>query len=254
MDRDSFFNVFVKTDETCLYSIYNDILSAENSNYPIISKDFLTPNIWGTIIEKKDKLGLDVRSYGVFEEAERRVLFFNSKENFEVSLIKIENRNKFISLSHRDYLGGVLSLGIKREKLGDFILKDNVCCFPCKEEIAAYLSDNIKTIGNTKVNVSLIKKEAFNLITIDYDDLVIEVPSLRIDAVVSELIKGSRGEAVNLIKRGAVLNNYSEVNDKSRSISLNSVITIRGYGKYKVADEIGRTKKGNIKMYIKKYK
>ncbi|MFA6939466.1 MAG: YlmH/Sll1252 family protein [Clostridiaceae bacterium] len=254
MDRDSFFNMFTKTDETDLYSIYNDIISAESNNYPAVSKDFLTPNVWKTIIECKKQLNINVRTYGVFEESERRTLIFNSKGNFGVKLVKIENNNKFISLSHRDYLGGVLSLGIKRQKLGDFILKDNVCYFPCKEEIAEYLSDNIKTIGNTKVKVSLIDKEAVNLLIIDYDDIAIEVPSLRLDSIVSEITKSSRNEGVNLIKRGFVFYNYSEADDKSRMISLNSVITIRGYGKYKIEDEIGKTKKGNIKIYIKKYK
>lgn len=254
MNRESFFCMFSVQDDASLYSVYNDILAAEGSNYPLISKNFVTPNIWRTVIDNKDKLVIDVSTYGVFEEAERRVLIFNSNDNFGVKVIKIENRNKFISLSHRDYLGGVLSLGIKREKLGDFIVKDDICYFPCKEEIALYLINNINTIGNTKVNVNLVNKEAYKLITIDYDDLVIEVPSLRLDAVVSELIKGSRNESAGMIKRGAVLYNYSVSNDKSRVISLNSVVTIRGYGKYKIVDKIGETKKGNIKIYIKKYK
>lgn len=254
MDKESFFNMFFDQDETALYSIFNDIISAESSNYPILSKDFLTPDIWGTIIDRKNKLGINVRTYGVFEESERRVLIFNAKENFGVDLVKIENKNKFVSLYHKDYLGGVLSLGIKREKLGDFILKDNICYFPCKEEISEYLLSNIKTIGNSKVKVSLIDKEAINLISINYDDIVIEVPSLRLDSIVSGITKLSRSNGVNLIKRGSVLYNYSETDDKSRIISLNSVITIRGYGKYKIADEIGKTKKGNIKIYIKKYK
>ncbi|MDV3426793.1 MAG: YlmH/Sll1252 family protein [Bacillota bacterium] len=254
MDKESFFNMFVNQDQTSLYSVFNDVISAETSNYPVISKDFLTPDIWGTILDCKDKLGINAKAYGVFEEAERRVLIFNSKENYGLNLVKVENNNKFISLSHRDYLGGVLSLGIKREKLGDFILKDNICYFPCKEEISDYLSDNIKVIGNTKVNVSLIDKEAVSLVNVDYDDMVIEVPSLRLDSIVSEITKSSRSEGVNLIRRGLVLYNYSEAEDKSRIISLNSVITVRGYGKYKIADEIGKTKKGNLKIYIKKYK
>lgn len=254
MDKESFFNMFACIDETALYSVFNDIISAESSDYPILSKDFLTPDIWGTIIDRKNRLGINVRAYGVFEESERRVLIFNSKENFGVDLVKIENKNKFISLAHKDYLGGVLSLGIKREKLGDFILKDNICYFPCKEEISEYLLNNIKTIGNSKVKVSLIHKEAIKLISIDYDDIIIEVPSLRLDSIVSGITRLSRSDGVNLIKKGSVLYNYSEAVDKSRTINLNSVITIRGYGKYKIADEIGKTKKGNIKIYIKKYK
>jgi RNA-binding protein YlmH len=254
MDRENFFKMFSRLDITSLYGIYNDILSAADSKNPICSKNFLTPDIWAAIIENKVKLGLDVRSLGIFEEAERRVLIFNSDEDFGVDLIKIENRNKFVSLLHKDYLGGVLSLGIKREKLGDFMLKDNICYFPCKKDISEYLLSNIKTIGKTKVSVSLVNNIYSDLISIEYQDLVIEVPSLRLDAVVSEITKLSRSEAVNLIKRGLVLYNYSEISDKSKTADLGRAITIRGYGKYKLEDEIGKTKKGNIKIYIKKYK
>lgn len=254
MEKDSFLKLFKEEEEETLYKVFNSITLSRINKTPICTKEFLTPNIWMKVLEHKDKLDINVLDYGIFEESQRRVLIFNTKEPLGVSLIMINNKSKFNSLNHKDYMGGVLALGIKREKLGDFIVKGNSCLVPCVEDIKEFLISNIETIGNTKVFVEEVKDVLLYRKGIEFEDIVIDIPSLRLDSIVSEITKQSRNDSIKFLNKGLVLINYVKIIDKSKKVDLGSVITIRGYGKYKIVEEIGTTKKGNKRIYIKKYK
>ena len=92
-------------------------------------------------------------AYGGFEDAERKVLFIgveNVEDNSHLALVRIEASNK---LSHRSVLGSLLGLGLKREMLGDIVIKANFCDIIIVRNILDFVLTNVKYIGREKVKV-----------------------------------------------------------------------------------------------------
>ena len=92
-----------------------------------------------------------------------------------------------------------------------------------------------------------------NLPKYKFDDKIITVPSKRLDSIVSAITNLSRTKVIEPIERGKVLIDYFPEKDKSKMLELDTVITIRGYGKYRLFSDRGETKKGKERILIKKY-
>ena len=59
-------------------------------------------------------------------------------------------------LTHRDYLGSLLGLGIKREKTGDIIVRDDGADIVICEELAEFVSLNYDKAGRTSLSVEIL--------------------------------------------------------------------------------------------------
>ena len=162
---------------------------------------------------------------------------------FPMKILKIINTSKFTAPSHRDYLGSILALGIKRNKLGDL---------PVCEEIADYIISNLETVGKSPCKVILLEED-FIPFTPEFKEEIILIPSLRLDSIVSKVMKLSRSKAQDVIEAGKVLVDYNTIRDKSKEVLSGERITIRGVGKFILGDIVGNSKSGKYKVIIKKY-
>ena len=147
-----------------------------------------------------------------------------------------------------------MGLNIKRELMGDLILEDDRGYIPVSEKISGHILSELKQIGKAPCKVreiSLDDKE--NLPKYKFDDKIITVPSKRLDSIVSAITNLSRTKVIEPIEKGKVLVDYSPEKDKSKMLEMDSVITIRGYGKYRLFSDRGETKKGKERLLIKKY-
>jgi RNA-binding S4 domain protein len=147
-----------------------------------------------------------------------------------------------------------MGLNIKRELMGDLILEDDRGYIPVSEKISDHILSELKQIGKAPCKVrkiSLDNKE--NLPKYKFDDKIITVPSKRLDSIVSAITNLSRTKVIEPIEKGKVLVDYSPEKDKSKMLEMDSVITIRGYGKYRLFSDRGETKKGKERLLIKKY-
>jgi len=255
MDKKKFINSINYEDKTTISSIYEKIMLAEKCGRTIYANEFLPPVIWGTVLRLKTQFTVDIEAYGVFMEAERRMLVFTSSyiEEYPISILKITNKSHFNVLQHRDYLGAVMALGIKREKLGDFIVSNNECFVPVCSEISEFIKMNLEYIGKCPCDVEVIDNMKIEIPSANLEDTIINSTSERIDCVISALCNVSRASAVALINQGKVLINYEPVEEKDRTIPENSIITVRGYGKFKYCNLVGTTSKGRFKIKIQKY-
>lgn len=242
-------------DKNLISSIYDKILLCEKINSVVYTEEFYPPNIWKAIENLSHHLSIKVYSSGVFKEAERRMLAFSPDEvwYYPVDLLKIENGSKFLPLRHKDYMGGIMSLGIKRYKLGDFILKDNVCYVAVCQSLSEYIVNNLTSIGRNPCIVSKLDLFTKELPNYEFEDINIIITSLRMDSVVASLANLSRSKGEELIQIGKVLLDYLTVKDKAKVVKPNSIITIRGLGKFKFICEIGETNRGRIKVLFKKF-
>ncbi|WP_072987593.1 YlmH/Sll1252 family protein [Clostridium cavendishii] len=232
--------------------LYDKFKIARGKGYTVFTKELYTPDIWKVLEDISDNF-IKIDSYGIFEEAERRIIAFNNYEEcFPLDLIKITVKNKFITLNHRDFLGSIMSLGINRNRIGDLTVKDNTCYLSAHREVTTYLLDNLIKIRNSNCELHIIENEK-DYPKVSYDAKTINVNSLRLDAVVASIANVSRSEALILLKSGKVLLNYYVQNEKSKDISLKDKITIRGYGKFIVNEYLGSSKSGRLKIEILKY-
>ena len=219
-----------------------------------------------SIVEKvlKEERIFNFVFYGGKEEADWSVLIFypdkineemllkNYEKIFNVIRIKLPNN---IEYEHREFLSGIMKLGIKREKFGDIIVTDFGADIIVFSEISKILAEDLK--GLTRFRKSEIEIVSINELTYvepEFEKFNVIVSSLRLDNFVSELANSSRTRASEIINEGKVfLNSINEFKD-SKKIEINDIITIRGKGKF-IFDGIEKeTKSGKFLVNIRKNK
>jgi RNA-binding protein YlmH len=156
-------------------------------------------------------------------------------------------------LSHRDFLGALLSLNIKRETIGDILVGDSNAVVFVTNTVAPLILSEITKIGRVGVKVS---DSVLDVLPIreEFEDIFGTVSSLRLDSVVSVMTGLSREKASEIILAKRVSLNHFECTSVSKTLKQADVISIRGYGRFILNEASGLTKKGRIKVNIKKYK
>lgn len=198
---------------------------------------------------------------GGIETAERGVVRFGRESDlgydqpFPISCLIVQPLMKKFgeALSHRDYLGALMSLGIERELLGDIIVSDKTAYIFCLEHIADYIKEKLVQIKHTSVKVEITYSLPEDIAPhIDRRQLI--VFSERLDAVISKLYNLSRSQAQELFKSRKIFVNGLQCENTSYSPKPDSRISVRGYGKFIYTGMDGMTGKGrcrvNVDIYI----
>ena len=168
-------------------------------NYDVRYSDFLNPfevENAKAILNSNDDLKYSVD--GGYDESERKIVFiypfYMEYEDIDETLrfIQIEGNFKFKSISHKDYLGSLLSLGIKREKIGDIIIHENFCQVIVSFDICDFILMNLEKVSNNNVKLKEISREDIIYSKPKYKDVSFTVTSSRIDCIISGLYNISR--------------------------------------------------------------
>lgn len=254
VNKEYILNNFSEDDVKEAIKIYENYKLAFEKDITIFSNSFCPPNIWSFFQENCQNNGFKIVTNGLFQEAERRVIAFNNKYNtdYPIEVLQIRNKSNFSNLRHKDYLGAILSLGIDRNKIGDVVVKEDRAYVPVMEDISIYILNNLAFIGKSPVEISILYNLE-DLPSIDFEEISINVQSLRLDSVVAKLANISRSKAIELLDSSKVLVNYVKSKDKSQELLKGTRLTIRGNGKYIVGDIIGETRSGKQRIIVKKY-
>lgn len=259
MNKKEFLNKIDFDDKIMLASIFDKIELFNKINKPIYLNEFYPPAIWKALMKYSIELGCKFGTFGIFEECDRRAISILPIEEdediykYKVKLIKITNKSHFNKLRHSDYLGALMAQGIRREKFGDLLVDEESGYVPICSDIADFIKDNLNNIGKAPCSIKELSLEDATLPKVKYESKTVVVSSLRLDCVVSALCGISRNSSVDLIKKGMVLYDYEKVYEKDEEVCLKTTITIRGYGKFKIEDYIGKTHKEKERIIIKKY-
>ncbi|MPQ43985.1 RNA-binding protein [Clostridium tarantellae] len=252
MDKKRFLEILGKNEDFDLIKLYEKIQLAKNKGIPIFTSEFYTPDIW-TKVENLTLKHVQVKSYGVFSESDRRIIAFNqSYEEFPIKVLKIKCNTKFTKLEHKDYLGAIMALGIKRSKIGELILFNDLAYLVVHDDMIDYIILNLIKIKNLTCKCEVVDIINEN-IKFQYEERTVISTSTRVDCIIASLCNISRSKASTLLSQGKVLVNYEQINEKSNDVKSNSKITIRGFGKFKIKDIIGTTKNGRLKLIVLKY-
>ena len=203
--------------------------------------------------------------YGGFENAERKVLILFSDKYNEAMIEK--NYSKIIKIlrislgdeekgkySHRNYLGGIVKVGIDREKVGDILVADDGADILVKEETVEILAKELrglKRFENSKFEI--VELQELREQEIKVEEVNIIVPSLRLDNFVSDLARTSRSKAVQIIDSERVFINGQNETKASKQVKLGDTITIRGKGRFVVKEFTGTTRSGRTVVKVEKF-
>lgn len=160
----------------------------------------------------------------------------------------------FRTLSHRDYLGSILSLGIERDAVGDIcVLGDSSAIVICMPEAARLILSELSSVGRDSVKVKKIDIDVNMPSTQKYRAMTDTVASERLDCVAAALCSLSRERAQGMIGAGLVELNYETATKNDVHVCAGDVISLRGYGKFVVRDLSTSTKKGRLRLFADKY-
>lgn len=209
---------------------------------------------------RKMRLSVGVDFYGGYEAAERQITVFGDEADIyyppepPVVFIKISPlQNKFAdNLSHRDFLGSLMALGIKREMLGDILINENTAYVVCMEKIADYIMNELADVKHTSVRTE--KANALPDIAQpqpEYTECI--VSSERLDVLTSAVYNLSRSDSQKLIEAERVFVNSILAKSTSAVLKIGEKISVRGFGRFVYDGIIKTTKKGRFVVAVKKY-
>ena len=196
-------------------------------------------------------------TYGGYELSERQMAAFLPDAlcfTYPVRAVHVSPVNKRFAeeLSHRDYLGSLMNLGIDRCKLGDILVWEEGAVIFAKEEICGYIADNLTRIRHTSVNTSVQETEDITY-TPRYEKLRGTVPSVRLDTVLSVCYPMSRSRLVPLIESGKVFVNGKLITSNGYHLKDGDIISVRGTGRVVYDGILSETKKGRYLISVRKY-
>lgn len=257
--RDSIIDSFKEADERELAAKIIDSVEQVQRLYEVRYTDFLDPaSIFKA--EKVLKNYFDIKysiTCGV-EGCERNIIAiypdYMSADDIDipVSALKLTGKSKFDNVTHRDVLGAVMGLGIKREKIGDIIINGDRYYIFARNDISYYIVLNLKMIKHTPVEIDYVDFSDVPKRQDNYKTITSNVASLRLDALLGCGFGESRSSISQEILKGNVKVNWEEVRELSHIIKENDVISLKGRGRI-IIDSIGNTtRKGRINVVIKK--
>lgn len=155
--------------------------------------------------------------------------------------------------THRDYLGALLGLGLRREVLGDLLVRPEGCDMIVCEGVADFIRDNLASAGRSPLDLSVIPREDLIVPEQAFTERRDTVASLRLDGVTAAAFSLSRGRAAEAVAAGKVSVNGVPCEKADREIADGDTVSLRGAGKCRVLTDGALSRKGRICIVIRKY-
>ena len=198
--------------------------------------------------------------FGGYEGAERVAIRFGNENDFgyetdfPISCLMIEPLiEKFgENLSHRDYLGALMNLGIERDLLGDILIKDKTAYVFCLDHIKDFICEKLTKVRHTNVKITVLDTlpESIKPSLIEKE---LVVPSERLDVIIAKLYNLSRSQSLNLFKAKKIFVNARQCESGSYACKSGDTISARGFGKFIYKGTVRTTAKGKVRVNVEIY-
>ena len=249
MEKDEFFLKRIR--ELANLSYQRDIVTFS---------DFLNLNEQNMVSSLKRQFPqIVMETFGGYENAERQMVAFHPDAlaftwEYPIDCLKIEPKAiKFSeSLTHRDYLGALLNLGIERSVIGDIVVQEKTAWFFCQNKMTDFFLDNLCCVRHTNILITKVddpdklprpKLEAING----------TCASVRLDSLISLAFKASRSSMVSYIEGGQVFVNGKLITSNGYEPKEGDIISVRGKGRFIFDGMSHQTKKGRCGVRILRY-
>lgn len=230
-------------------------------NHAVKLTDFLDPRqafIITTLVNRHPDV--HCRLDGGYSAAERRRALIApdyrnlDEEDMEMAVLSVSSGDgKFLTLEHGDYMGAILGLGMKRDKVGDIHVIEGGCHCLVTQDAADYLHLNLSQVHRVHVQTELLPLSQLELSAVKLDELTLSVASMRMDGIVSDVFRLSRAKVLIPIQAGRCRVNWKPEEDPSKPLKEGDMISMQGFGRFKVLEVEGVTKKGRIRVKIGKF-
>lgn len=195
--------------------------------------------------------------FGGTSDCERVMIRFGSEEmcgyieEFPIECIEIEPLiEKFAqNLTHRDFLGALMNLGIERSTLGDIIVDGKHAFIFCTDKMADYIIDNLDKINHTSVRCKKALQVPESTIT-QLSRKRVQVSQVRTDSIISKVYGISRSESVNLFRAGKVFINGRLNENNSGQLKEGDKVSVRGFGRFNFVGVVSESKKGKLNVDV----
>lgn len=218
--------------------------------------DFLNPEEQRLLKQACASENMEMKLYGGKGEFERAVASISLEPyegEFPIQVLRASGNFKFEKLDHRDYLGAILSQGVKREAVGDINVFEDGAEIWVLKDISRHICMCLDKVKHTGIKLQLIEdKDAHERIQ-NYKEYSVNAASMRLDAIAAAMTGLSRGKILEMIKKGEVKLNHGEEYNPSSKTASGDIISIKGYGRYILSQVLGNTKSGRLNIEIKKY-
>ncbi len=196
--------------------------------------------------------------YGGYPEAERNALYVYPAQQQSalpsITAVMVNWAGDDGELSHRDLLGAVLALGLRRDQVGDIImLQDGGAAILVTGSKVEYVCANLTQVGHLTVSCALAEPEQLPLAKDDGKEIKGTVASMRVDALLSLGFGISRSRIVLLVKGGVVRVNWRPIKSPSVLLKEGDQVSLKGRGRLLITAVEGETRKGRIRVKLKKY-
>lgn len=266
MEKQELLNNYKRQEDKMILAQVLDKINLMKKTQKIESTDFLDMYQISLVETFLKKINFEnYILYGGFEEAERKILVIYPEkydtqmlEKNYCKLLKIvrielleEEKGKY---NHRNYLGGIVKLGLKREKVGDILVFEDGADIVTVSDFGTILCNELGTLTrfqNSKIEV--LELEKIRKLELKIEEVKIIVPSLRLDNIVSDLARTSRSKATEILAQERVFVNGKNEIKPSKQIKKDDVITIRGKGRFVIKEFTGTTRSGRTVILVEKF-
>ncbi len=231
--------------------------------------DFLSPSDRLAALAHLCVLGAHTLTYGGYDGAERQKIYIlpeYMEEADNIEMLKDYGADICISalcvtpsgfsrrLTHRDFLGAVLNTGLDRVVIGDILVDENgAAVIFCDSAIESFLLSELVRVANDKVSVKATSLEAVVVPKRKFADINDTVASPRLDCVVGALCNLSRDKAKATVMSGLVELDFVPEQRADREVSEGALVSVRGFGRFRVLTLSDKTRKGRYRLFAQKY-
>lgn len=194
--------------------------------------------------------------WGGYDDAERCQLHFlpdwqeEAEESIHLLRCSFYEEN---ALTHRDFLGSLMGMGLTREKIGDILVTENSADILVGDSVSDFLLTNWHAAGRTTIKVSRQELHCLHIPQVHTKEIRDTVPSLRLDCIVSAGFSTSRVKAAEAVASGRVQVNWTTCQKSDAIVSEGDVLSVRGMGKCRLESIGHMTKKGRIFVTLQRY-
>ncbi|MCE5286900.1 MAG: YlmH/Sll1252 family protein [Pelosinus sp.] len=257
-DRDKILRYYRASGEEEQAARLLDLAEIVERNHKYKVSEFLDPYGFSIAETIAAHYGLKLMSDGGYLGAERiKAAFvaeeFPGKVDFGLKAIQAVWDFRYNHISHRDMLGALMGLGVKREVLGDIIMTGEACQIIVDSTMAGFVLANFTQAGSAAVSLSEILLTDIVPRVEKIKEIKTTLASLRLDVVAAAGFGVSRSKMAEDIAAEKIKVNWQDAKSSSQSVKAGDIISTRGRGRVEVCEIFGQTKKGRTSVLLKRF-
>lgn len=255
-------------EETAILAHLEDCCDRALRGNGIVCSRFLDEGMHTLAGERfKRRSGVQVLFYGGYTDAQRVLCFFipssfliEMQEELTaylhkkqpIALLRVE-KDAFSTLSHRDYLGALMGLGLQRDCIGDILTHGDGCELLVLRKVVSFLCAELRQAGKATLSPREVPLADLRLPPAQVQERLITVASLRLDALVAEVFCLSRSAAGQAVKSGLCYVNGRQLLQGDKHLSPGDKLSLRGKGKVLLREICGQSKKGRMRLRLETF-